>query len=181
VIPPGARIGFVFQEPRLVPWLTIWENVLLPLHGLFPAPEGEARARFFLQEMGVAEYAASFPGELSGGQRQRASLARAFAYPCPILLLDEPFQSLDIPLRRILLDRIRSLLEEENRLLIAVTHDPREAISLGRRVLVLGKPPAGFIRDEEIRLSPGDRQYGSPQAAVLEEELIALLQSLLSE
>jgi NitT/TauT family transport system ATP-binding protein len=173
--PDKPRFSFVFQEPRLLPWLSVLENVRLPLTGLLDRKEAEARARYFLRETSLEDKAASFPGELSGGQRQRVAIARAFAYPAPVLFLDEPFQSLDIPLRLELMDMTRALLRGESRLVVAVTHDPRDAIYLGRRIIVLGQSPGGVVFDEPLDLPPPDRAYTSPAHSGLEERLLAAL------
>jgi NitT/TauT family transport system ATP-binding protein len=112
---------------------------------------------------------------LSGGQRQRVSIARAFAYPAEVLYLDEPFQSLDIPLRIELMDLCRALFEREERLVVAVTHDPREVVYLGRRVIILGKPPGGIIFDEPVALSREERAYGKAAHGRLEGRLLSVL------
>jgi NitT/TauT family transport system ATP-binding protein len=144
-----SPVSFVFQEPRLLPWLTVLENVMLPLKEIAGTRDAEARALQFLNLAGISGREDAFPHELSGGQRQRVSLARGLAYPAPFLLMDEPFQSLDIPLRLELLDLTGTLLQEENRLLIAVTHDPREALSLARRIITFGDEGRGIVLDRE--------------------------------
>jgi NitT/TauT family transport system ATP-binding protein len=196
----------VFQEPRLLPWMTALENAALPLQGFLGKKPARERARCFLELAGLGDKIHSFPGELSGGQRQRVSLARAFAFPSPVILLDEPFQSLDIPLKAAMMDLVMTLLDrEQGRLVVAVTHDPREAVYLGRRILVLGKaavgkagglsdgfansfaegtadppaqpaPPAAIIFDETPNLNPEDRFYGSPAQAPLERRLLEALE-----
>ncbi|MDR2095333.1 MAG: ABC transporter ATP-binding protein [Treponema sp.] len=167
--PGESPVSFVFQEPRLLPWLTVLENVMLPVKNITGKKDAESRALRFLELSGLSGREDAFPHELSGGQRQRVSLARGFTYPAPLLLMDEPFQSLDIPLRLELLGLTGTLLQKERRLLIAVTHDPREALSLAGRVIVLGGEGLGPVFDME-----GDRlkRYGR---AELEEELLRVL------
>ncbi|MDR0562223.1 MAG: ABC transporter ATP-binding protein [Spirochaetaceae bacterium] len=172
VSPAETGVSFVFQEPRLLPWLTVWENLLLPVKNAVPIKDAEARARTILEAVSLAEKAQAYPSELSGGQRQRASIARAFIYPSRLMVMDEPFQSLDIPLRIELMELTLKLLEKEPRLLIAVTHDPREAIFLGRRILVLGPPGEGVVFDEP---NPSGRVYASPETSGLESRLIRAL------
>ncbi|MDR0524643.1 MAG: ABC transporter ATP-binding protein [Spirochaetaceae bacterium] len=154
VIPPSAPglsgSAFVFQEPRLIPWLTVRENVLLPLKRVMSRQDAEERSARFLESLGLAEKSAVYPDALSGGQRQRVSMARAFAYPSRVLFMDEPFQSLDIPLRIELMEMTLNLIGEEPRFLVAVTHDPREAVFLGRRILVLGLPGGRIVLDEQV-------------------------------
>jgi NitT/TauT family transport system ATP-binding protein len=172
---PGPSVSFVFQEPRLLPWLTVEENVSLPLTKLYGRNGARIRALDFLELVALKEKASALPRELSGGQQQRAAIARAFAYPAPLLLLDEPFHSLDIPLRIELMELTLGLLERENRAAAAVTHEPREAVYLANRIIVLGKPPAGTVYDRKINLSPEERAYGSAVSAGLEGELVTAL------
>jgi NitT/TauT family transport system ATP-binding protein len=177
--PDRSPVSFVFQEPRLLPWLDLLGNTALPIRGLLGREEGERRARHFLEMVGLTDKAGSRPAELSGGQRQRAGLARAFAYPSPILLLDEPFQSLDIPLRIQLMDLTLKLLEESPRLTALVTHDPREAVYMGLRILVLGRKGGGdhcgVLFDETLNLPREDRAYGSAAQGAMEKRLLAAL------
>ena len=170
------KTAFIFQEPRLLPWLTVLENTSLPLEKIFGKEEARRRAQHFLSLVSLEKKEAAWPNELSGGQAQRVSMARAFAWPAPVLLMDEPFQSLDIPLRINLMDLTLSLLEKEEtsaekKLLVMVTHDPREAVYMGARVIVLGKPGEGIVFDR--KLDSGERVYGS--GSDLERELINAL------
>ena len=168
----NESVSFIFQEPRLLPWFSILENISILLYGFFDKNKAMERAMHYLKLVSLENEACSFPDKLSGGQRQRASIARAFAYPSDLLLMDEPFQSLDIPLRIELMELFLSLLEKEKRLGMLVTHDPREAIFMGNRIMVLGHAPHGIVFDEVINLSKEDRVYGSTAAAETEKRLI---------
>ncbi|MDR2103931.1 MAG: ATP-binding cassette domain-containing protein [Treponema sp.] len=168
-----APVSFVFQESRLLPWLTVFKNILLPMERILGREAAENRARFFLRLVSLEHKAEAYPEELSGGQKQRVSLARGFAYPAKLVLMDEPFQSLDIPLRVELMEMTRSLLEAEPRLAVMVTHDPREAIYLGRRIIVLGR--RGIVLDEEITLSREERRYAAAGNRDLEARLLRAL------
>jgi ABC-type nitrate/sulfonate/bicarbonate transport system ATPase subunit len=173
-----SAMSFVFQEARLLPYLNILENVALPIIKVLGKVDAEKRALFFLGESALAEYAYAYPAKLSGGQRQRASIARAWAYHAPIILMDEPFQSLDIPLRIQLMDSVQRLLQTEQRFVIAVTHDPREAIYLGKRIIVLGKSPDGtavVTFDENLESPDTKRGFVSEATISLEKRLIARL------
>jgi NitT/TauT family transport system ATP-binding protein len=176
VIERSGEVSFIFQESRLLPWHTVLENVTLPIERSMGKAAARDRAMQFLRRVSLEDRAGAYPGELSGGQAQRVSFARAFAYPAPIILMDEPFQALDLPLRLRLMERTLSLLEEEKRLAVVVTHDPREAIFLGRRILVLGNE-GRLVYDAEVELSPRDRSYGSPAQARLEKRLLDVLSS----
>ncbi|MDR2053836.1 MAG: ATP-binding cassette domain-containing protein [Treponema sp.] len=169
---PGS---FVFQESRLIPWLSVLENVCLPLKRTMGRADGEERARHFLELVSLSGKTGVFPNELSGGEQRRVSVARAFAYPAPVIYMDEPFQSMDIPLRLELLEMTRSLIEGEGRLAVVVTHDPREAVFLGRRIIVLGKNAAGVVFDERVDLSPEERAFGTEAQSRLEARLLPAL------
>ncbi|MDR2071524.1 MAG: ATP-binding cassette domain-containing protein [Treponema sp.] len=174
-IEAAPSASFVFQEPRLLPWMKALDNVILPIKRRMGKAGAEDRGMRFLDLVSLGDKAGSFPEELSGGEKQRVSIARAFAYPAQVVFMDEPFQSLDIPLRLELMDMIAALLEKENRLLIAVTHDPREAVYLGKRVIVLGKPPLGIAFDEKVNLTGTERAYGAEAQGRLETRLLAAL------
>ena len=135
---PG-RLAYVFQEPRLLPWRTCLENVRLPLTD---AGDADGRARRWLEAMGVGEAAAVYPQRLSLGMARRVAMARAFAVAPALMLLDEPFVSLDqataARLRRLLVET----MAREGTTVVAVSHDPAEAAMLGHRVLVMGGAPA---------------------------------------
>jgi NitT/TauT family transport system ATP-binding protein len=134
-----VKRSYMFQEPRLLPWMTVLENVMLPLKKVVTPAAAKRRAMHFLELVSLQTKAHILPANLSGGENQRASMARAFTFNTPILLLDEPFQSLDIPLRISLMDTLLTLLQEGKRTCLLVTHDPREAIYLGERILVINK------------------------------------------
>jgi NitT/TauT family transport system ATP-binding protein len=165
------------------------ENAALPIEKPLGREAARERARYFLELAGLGDKAHSRPGELSGGQRQRVNLVRAFAFPSPVILLDEPFQSQDIPLKLQLMDLVMTLLDRERgRLAVVVTHDPREAVYLGRRIIVLGRPKAVGatdvidesatvpVFDETLSLAPEDRAYLSPAQLGLERRLLGALQ-----
>ena len=172
----APEMAFMFQESRLLPWLTVLENVGLPLKKVFGREEGLNRARRFISLVSLGEKEGAYPVSLSGGEAQRVSMARAFAWPAHAIFMDEPFQSLDIPLKILLMKNCLSFLEKEKRLLVAVTHDPREAIFLGGRIMVLGN--GGFVFDKTLELSKfplseRERAYGS--AGELEREMLEVL------
>jgi ABC-type nitrate/sulfonate/bicarbonate transport system ATPase subunit len=130
------KTAYLFQEPLLLPWRTSGQNISLVGDGLS-----------FLEKTGLASRASAFPHELSGGERQRAALARAFCYRAPVLLMDEAFQSQDLPLKLGLMELTQSLLREESRAAVLVTHDVREALCLADRILVLSGEPLAVARD----------------------------------
>jgi NitT/TauT family transport system ATP-binding protein len=142
------RTALVFQDHGLLPWCTVIENVALGLEFQGVArPEREARARAFIEQVGLARFARHYPHQLSVGMRQRVAIARAFVADPEILLLDEPFGSLDAQTRLVLQEELLRTWHERRGLVVHVTHDIEEAIILADRVLVMtGRP--GRIREE---------------------------------
>ncbi|HEX4010238.1 MAG TPA: ABC transporter ATP-binding protein [Solirubrobacteraceae bacterium] len=162
-----GTVAMAFQEPRLVPWRRVIDNVTLGLRGADPA----GRARQALTEVGLDDHRRAWPLTLSGGEAQRVSLARALVREPSVLLLDEPFGALDA-LTRIAMHRLLlALWEEHLPAILLVTHDVDEALALADRVLVLGD---GRIAHQSAVALPRPRDRDHP-------DLIALRNRLLSE
>ena len=124
------KVGFVFQEPRLLPFLTVEENL-----AYVGASEDEIRTALELLE--ISAYAKQYPDMLSGGEKQRVALARAIVKKSPLLLLDEPFSSLDLPLKLRLISAFKTLYQSYTPTVVFVTHDIDEALCIGQRIVVL--------------------------------------------
>jgi NitT/TauT family transport system ATP-binding protein len=166
----GHRIGFVFQEPTLMPWTSVRDNVGLPLKLAHVQPS-KARPRIdaALDQVGLADFADAFPRELSGGMKMRASLARALVTRPDILLMDEPFAALDEITRFRLNDDLLELWHSLKMTVIFVTHSVFESVYLSQRVLVMTARPgrlSGEIRididaarDDAFRSSPAYASY----------------------
>jgi len=136
-LPPERRkIGFVFQDYALFPHLSVQQNVAFGLRGMDPK-QRRARALEVLQMVGMTVFKDRHPGELSGGQQQRVALARAIAPGPKVVLLDEPFASLDAGLRQATRDEVRALLKENHIGVVLVTHDQEEALSFADRIGVM--------------------------------------------
>ena len=164
----GPMTGHMFQTPRLMPWLTVRDNIRLVEKDA--ASTGQ-RVDELLAEMGLAEFADAYPAHLSGGMRRRVALARAFLNEPGLLLLDEPFLSLDAPvanhLRRVLLE----LCGRRSSTVLFVTHDLREALYLADRVLFMSGGPGSIVLDLPVDM-PRPRQ---PESEAVERMRINLL------
>jgi NitT/TauT family transport system ATP-binding protein len=164
---PDARVGLVFQEPRLLPWRSALANVAFPLEvaGHERTPR-EARARDLLGLVGLRDWAGARPVELSGGMRQRLAIARALALEPSVLLLDEPFSALDALTRERFNVELLRLWERIGSTIVLVTHSIPEAVFLADRVVVLSPRPAAVAADIIVEL-PRPRRLADLDAAVL--------------
>lgn len=153
-ISPECRCSYIFQEPRLVPNLTVEGNLRLV------CPESE-RVRDMIRRVGLSGKEKSFPSQLSGGQAQRVSIARAFLHSSELILMDEPFSSLDTALKLNMIELFCSLWRAERRTAVYVTHDAEEAYIFSHRAVILsaGRIIADIAGDGEV-----PRPYGEPSA-----------------
>ncbi|MEY9181144.1 NitT/TauT family transport system ATP-binding protein [Bradyrhizobium sp. USDA 326] len=175
---PGHGIGFVFQEPTLMPWTSVRENVRLPLR-LAGVPKADARARAdaALASVGLADFADTYPRELSGGMKMRVSLARALVTDPDILLMDEPFAALDEITRFRLNNDLLVLWRRLGKTVIFVTHSVFESVYLSQRVVVMTARPGRIQADirvetveprgEEFRTSAAYSDYCRRVSAAL--------------
>lgn len=164
VIGPGKDRSVVFQEPHLLPWSTVWKNVLFSIeaHRKATADEKEC-ARELIELMGLTAFRNAYPGELSGGMRQRVNIARALLTSPKVLLLDEPFSSLDAQTREVLQAELQRILSLTPTTAVFITHDVDEAVLLGDRVLVFTSMPAEVRGDLEVSLD-------KPRQPIVKEE-----------
>jgi NitT/TauT family transport system ATP-binding protein len=149
----AAEISYVFQEPTLLPWANLYDNVRLPLRisGTSRA-ESRARIRPALESLGIADFANAYPAELSGGMRMRASIARALVTRPRVLLMDEPFAALDEITRARLNDDLLALWRAQGFTVVFVTHSVFEAVYLSERVLIMSSRPGQVIADLQVDL-----------------------------
>jgi sulfonate transport system ATP-binding protein len=174
---PHPAIGIVFQEPRLLPWLSVADNVGFGLDGVASA-ERRARVAHALDKVGLADHAGRWPRDLSGGQQQRVAIARAFVTNPKVLLLDEPFSALDAFTRASLHEHLLALWEETRPTVLIVTHDVQEAVTLADRAVVMQPKPGRIFDELPLPLArPRDRS-GLPFEAATRRVLLALDESL---
>ncbi len=166
---PTPEIGIVFQEPRLLPWLTVAENVRFGL-GERPPADANAKVDAALEKVGLAAVADALPRALSGGMAQRAALARALVRNPAVLLLDEPFSALDAPNRARLQRHFLRVWELDRPTLLVVTHDLDEALLMADHVVLLTPHPGRVQRERRVPL-PRPRDPTDPEFQVLKREL----------
>jgi len=173
----GRRVAMMFQEPGLLPWLTAAANVELALRARgTPRAQRRQRTSELLALVRLGGFGARRPHELSGGMRQRVALARALAQDADVLLMDEPFGALDAMTRDLLHDELDRICSEQPLTVLFVTHNVREAVRLGDRVIVLSSRPGRVI--EEYRVPRDEpRDINAPQNA----ELAAIITQRLRE
>lgn len=133
----NIKISYVFQEHRLIPFISVLKNVMLPLEKIMTNDEAEQIAINYLKEFELLYKKDNFPNELSGGEKQRVSLARAFAYPSDLLLMDEPFQSQDLQKKQKLIMMTKNILQKESRAIIFVSHSEDELEQLCEKTFLL--------------------------------------------
>jgi NitT/TauT family transport system ATP-binding protein len=169
-----ARLRMVFQQDGLFPWLTVSENILLGLEQVTDPAERKRRSEALLELIDLRTFASVYPHQLSGGMRQRVELARAIGGDTPLLLMDEPFSSLDYLTRLKMRRELARILREQPRTVVLVTHDIEEAAQLADRVLVLSERPAR-VRDEIVLDVPRPRDLTHPEVVAAVHRILTVL------
>ena len=159
-VDPNAT-SIIFQETRILPWKSVLENVMFPLLNRMTKQEARRLAGKFINMMHLENEAGFFPAHLSGGMRQRIAIARAFAYPSSLILMDEAFRGLDPVLKKHILENFLEIWKENRRTVVFVTHDIDEALLVGQEIIVLNGPPLSValrmdvskseVEDAEVR------------------------------
>ncbi|EER59653.1 ABC transporter related protein [Acidovorax delafieldii 2AN] len=166
---PGLDRGIVFQDHRLVPWMTVRQNLELALHRALPQERGNAIANA-LALVGLQAFESAYPYQLSGGMAQRVAIARALVHRPRVLLMDEPFGALDALTRIQLQDALLRIHERERITTVLVTHDIEEALYLGDRIAVLSSHPGRVIAAFPIEL-PRPRDRAHPAFAAIRADI----------
>jgi NitT/TauT family transport system ATP-binding protein len=159
VIAPGSDRGMVFQKYTLYPWMSVQKNVEFGLKLLgITANKRREVASYYLDIVGLTNFAKSLPKELSGGMKQRVAIARALATNPKILLMDEPFGALDIQTKENMQQFLLEIWSKTNCTILMITHDVREAVFLSQRIYVLSTQPGTIEQEYQINL-PSERDY----------------------
>lgn len=164
------RVGFVFQEPRLIPWRTVKQNLLFV--------NQEANVDNMLSRLKLTGFESYLPAQLSGGMQQRVNLARALIVDPLLLILDEAFGSLDL---RVKLSIIRDIIDQwkENQFtMVAVTHDLKEALCIADSILIVSSRPSRIVHRFSVDLERGHRAFNDPELLRLESELLSIMSEI---
>lgn len=146
-----TQISYLFQEPRLLKDVNVLKNVSLTINN------NKELAKSFLEKVGLGDCLRKYPAQLSGGQRQRVAIARAFAFPSEIILMDEPFQSLDVKMRNTLIGEFLSMWEENKKTVIWVTHDITEACLAADKIVCVSQKPMNIKATFNIKMARKNR------------------------
>ena len=178
ILAPAPTRGVVFQEPALFPWLTVMDNVVFgPKTRGQSAADYRARAAQIIEAVGLSGFEASYPAELSGGMRQRVGIARVLIMETKVLLMDEPFGSLDAQTRTLMQELLLALWERHHQTVLFITHDIEEAVLLADRVCVMTARPGRIKKSIEVRM-PRPRSIElttSPEFNALRREVLELI------
>lgn len=153
------KISYIFQSQRLVPNLTVYKNLEYVLSYIRDKNEKNKRIEEVLRMVEMYDERGKYPSQLSGGMAQRVSLARAFVYDAPLMLMDEPFKGLDVSLKKRIIDVFKKLYERDKRTVVFVTHDIDEALFLADRIIVL-EEGGKLVYDESLSVDRVDRKAG---------------------
>ncbi len=169
----GKQLSYIFQDPRLLPWKTVRGNIEFVLNReVLSNQERKRETDRLIRSVELEGFADYYPAQLSGGMRQRVSIARAFACPSDIILMDEPLSGLDIALKQNMIRWFSQIWGSDRRTVIFVTHDVDEALLLGDEIVVLSQAPAGIVARESVMEPSGSRDLDEPKFKELKQSLI---------
>lgn len=166
----AEKTGYVFQEDRILPWLNVYDNIRI----VRQREDGE-RIHSLIKKMHLDGFESYYPEQLSGGMRQRCGIARAFYFGSELLLMDEPFKSLDVNLRMEMLGYLLELWEEEKTAIVFVTHNIEEALMTADRILVMKNRPAEVVKEVFLPERHGIRRMDTEEMMKLKADLIRLI------
>jgi NitT/TauT family transport system ATP-binding protein len=169
-----ARIAYVFQKGRLLPWKTVWGNIAFALRGAgVPRDAWDARIRHYVELVGLERFVNEYPAALSGGMQQRVAIARALSIDPDLLLMDEPFGSLDEITARAARQHLLRIWTETKKSILFVTHNALEAAYLADKVFLFHAHPGRLVRTVNVDLPRSERHLDEPRLFALQKEILA--------
>ncbi len=162
------EISYIFQEPRLLPWKTVKENIQFVIKDLYPKRKQKIIIQKLLQIVELEDFGNHYPSQLSGGMRQRVAMARAFSNSSDIILIDEAFKGLDIKLKQNLIRIFKKIWIKYNKTVIFVTHDIDEAIQLSKEIFVFSKPTVQIKQKFELSDSSSESNYNNIKKKIID-------------
>lgn len=168
------NISYIFQEPRLLPWKTVLENIRFVIQDL-NIDNKDKYIKKYLKLVGLESFLHYYPGQLSGGMKQRVAIARAFIYPSDTILMDEPLKTLDPKLKWNLMKTFLKIWYHDKRTVIFVTHDVDEALILGNQILVFSKPPVTIKEKITNQLLHQQRQTDNLEYFKKKKEILQII------
>ncbi|MDQ0148374.1 ABC transporter ATP-binding protein [Eubacterium multiforme] len=152
------NVSYIFQEDRLIPWLTVSQNLKLALKNYYKGIDLDNKVLEVLKKVSGEDWVNTYPDKLSGGMKQRINIARALGKPSKVILMDEPFKSLDYKTKYSIMDEFKKIFNEDKRIVIFVTHDVDECIYFQGKVIVVGESPLKVkgVFIEELQKHKGD-------------------------
>jgi len=171
----STTLSYLFQNPRLLPWKNVRQNIEFVLPDSMNTEEKRIRCNTLIELVGLTGFEDFKPSSLSGGMEQRVAIARAFAVDRPLLLMDEPFKGLDLKLKMPLIKLLKDLLKTRKTSVLLVTHDVREAILMGDRIILLDGPPVCIVDDMKGLFPVQERNTGSAGFYEMEKRLYNLI------
>lgn len=167
-----TKTAYVFQEDRLLPWKTVSENIRI-----VAKKKTRDELSKIIELIGLEEFEGAYPGELSGGMRQRVSIGRALAYDANLLIMDEPFKSLDYNLKINMLKTLINIWSKSDKAIVYVTHEIDEALLLGNRIVVFSGRPASIIKSFHIETAQEERKLTDHNLVSTRSKIITLITS----
>jgi len=167
----------IFQEPRLIRWKSVWNNIDFVIKDSFPKDQRSALITKYLEMVGLKDFKDYYPDKLSGGMMQRTAIARAFAYPANLLIMDEPFKGLDLKLKISVMESFLKIWQADKRTVVFVTHDIDEALYLGDEIYVLSSSPAQIRKKFSNQVPREDRKFRDSRNFQTEGEFFKLITS----
>lgn len=163
--------SFLFQEPRLLPWYTVYENLVFTTESHMTGAEMATAIDHYLKAVRLWDYKDHYPDELSGGMQQRIAIVRGFLSPANLMLLDEPFKSLDIEIKLSVMETFKNLWRERPKTVVMITHDAMAASLLGDRIMVLSEKPTRAVDTLKNPVPKEERRIQNPEVGQFQSQL----------